>query len=200
MLGLGAYPVVTFFMGHSLMAIESLAVLPVVHALVFTFMSMGMSFQEVGVALLGEKKEGYRPLRNFAGMLGFSVTAGVALIAFTPLASIWFREISGLSAELYRIAVTPTRIMTVMPGLMVLLSFQRALLVNSMNTRPINTATIIEITGIVASLIMTVNVLDLIGAWAAAISLLLGRLLANTYLFAPYWAELNKLEKPGASR
>jgi hypothetical protein len=198
MLGLGAYPIVTFFMGHSCMAIESLAVLPVVNALVFIFRSMGLSFQEVGVALLGEKKEGYKPLRDFAGVLGFSVTAALAVIAFTPLASIWFREISGLSAELYRIAVTPTRIMTVMPGLMVLLSFQRALLVNSMNTRPINTATMIEVTGIVVFLIITVNFLDLIGAWAAAISLLLGRLFANTYLFAPYWGELNKLEKPAA--
>jgi hypothetical protein len=38
------------------MALESPAVLPVVNALVFTFRSPGLSFQEVGVALLGEKK------------------------------------------------------------------------------------------------------------------------------------------------
>jgi O-antigen/teichoic acid export membrane protein len=198
-LGLGVYPIVTFFMGHSRMALESLAVLPVVNALVFVFRSLGLSFQEVGVALLGEKKEGYKPLRKFAGVLGFCVTAALAVIAFTPLSSIWFRGISGLSAELCSIAVTPTRIMTIMPGLIVLLSFQRAFLVNSMNTKPINMATMIEVAGIVTFLIITVFIVGMIGALAAAISLLLGRLFANAYLFVPYWRELNKLNKAGAA-
>ena len=52
-LSLGVHPLVTFFMGQSRMPIESLAVLPVINSLVFIFRSMGLSFQEVGIALLG---------------------------------------------------------------------------------------------------------------------------------------------------
>ncbi|MCW8849777.1 MAG: hypothetical protein OQJ81_07345, partial [Melioribacteraceae bacterium] len=66
MLGLGVHPFVTFFIGQSRMAIESLAVLPVINSLVFIFRSAGLSFQEVGIALVGEKGEGFIPLRNFA--------------------------------------------------------------------------------------------------------------------------------------
>jgi len=61
---------VTFFLGHSRMSIESLAVLPVINSLVFIFRSMGLSFQEVGIALLGENNEGYKQLRNFASYAG----------------------------------------------------------------------------------------------------------------------------------
>jgi hypothetical protein len=64
-LTLGVHPVVTFFIGKSRFAIESLAVLPVVNSLVFIFRGLGLSYQEVGVALLGERYEEYTPLRNF---------------------------------------------------------------------------------------------------------------------------------------
>ena len=125
-LALGIYPVVTFFLGHSFMALESLAVFPVINSLVFIFRSLGLSFQEVVIALLGENNEGYEALKRFAIILGLGVTAGLALLAFTPLSSVWFRNISGLTLELAQFVDWPTKIMTPLPGLMVLLSFQRS--------------------------------------------------------------------------
>ncbi|MBN2633437.1 MAG: hypothetical protein JXR66_07780, partial [Bacteroidales bacterium] len=58
-LSLGVHPFVTFFLGRSYMAVESLAVLPVVASLVFVFRSMGLSYQEVSIALIGERKQNY---------------------------------------------------------------------------------------------------------------------------------------------
>jgi hypothetical protein len=190
-LALGVYPMVTFFMVHSFMALESLAVFPVINSLVFIFRSLGLSFQEVGIALLGENNEGYEALKRFAIMLGFGVTAGLALLAFTPLSSVWFRNISGLTLELTQFVDWPTKIMTPLPGLMVLLSFQRSVLVQSRKTGQITIGTTIEVAGIIALLIITVDSLGMIGAAAAAISLLFGRFLANAYLFLPLFKVLN---------
>ena len=194
-LALVIYPLVTFFVGHSHMAIESLAVLPVVSSLVFIFSSMGLSFQEVGIALLGKNNEGYKPLRNFAALLGLAVTGGLAIMAFTPLSYIWFHSISGLSMELNRFAILPTRILTLLPGLMVLLSFQRSVLVNSRETKPITLGTGIEVLSIVTLLLITIK-LGMIGAIAAALSLFIGRLFANVYLFGPYSRVLKREQDP----
>lgn len=190
-LGLGIHPMVTFFMGQSPRPIESLAVLPVIYSLVFIFRSMGLSFQEVGIVLLGKNNEGYKPLRNFAALLGLSVVGTLALVAFTPLAFLWFHGVSGLSLDLTRLAILPTRILVIIPGLMVLLSFQRSYLVNNRRTRPITIATAIEVMTIVLLLLANVKFFGLIGAVAAALSLVVGRFFANIYLFCQKGLRLN---------
>jgi hypothetical protein len=182
-LSLGVHPLVTFFVGKSRFPLESLAVLPVVNGLSFIFRSIGLSFMEVGVALLGKNNEGYPALRNFAWLLGAASVAGLALISFTPLAAVWFHKISGLTLELTAFSYTPTQIITLLPGLTVLISLQRAILVNNKNTGPITWATTIEVAVILATLWVTIACLDLIGAVAATCAYTLGRIAANTYLF-----------------
>jgi hypothetical protein len=68
------------------------------------------------------------------------------------------------------------------PGLAVLLSFQRAVLVHAKRTMPVTVATVIEVMGITAVLGAGIFVFDTVGAVAAALALLLGRLGANAYL------------------
>jgi hypothetical protein len=189
-LALTVQPLVTLFMGHSHMAIESLAVLPVINSVVFIFRSVGLSFQEVGIALLGESNQGYRPLRDFSVVLGLAATGGLSLIAFTPLSAVWFHHVSGLSLELTQFAILPTKILAAIPGLMVLLSFQRSVLVSNRQTTPITLATVIEVAGITVCLFIAIKFLGLIGAIAAALSLVIGRLFANCYLFVPYFRVL----------
>ncbi len=58
LLSLGIHPVVTFFVGNSRASLESLAVLPVVSALVFVFRSLGLAYQEVVIALMGDERRG----------------------------------------------------------------------------------------------------------------------------------------------
>jgi hypothetical protein len=185
MLILGVHPVATFFVAQSRASVESLAVLPVVRSLVFVFACLGLSFQEVGVALLGERGQDYARLSRFAAALGIAVVAALSLIAFTPGADLWFHELSGLSAELSRFAVVPTRILVLMPGLSVLLAFRRSVYVNAGCTRPITLSTAAEVAMIGAVLFVGIRYLDLVGAVAAAAAFVAGRLCANACLHRP---------------
>ena len=182
MLALGIHPLVTFFMGRSRCSIESLAVLPVINALVFIFRSIGLSYQEVGIALIGEKKEWYIPIRNFALIIGSVVVLCLSIIAFTPIAKIWFQNLSGLSIELSNFSYLPTQILVILPGLTVLIAFQRSILVGAKVTRPITVATAIEVLIIVGVLLISIEYLNLVGVIAAAFAYTLGRLGANLYL------------------
>lgn len=182
LLSLGVNPFVVFFLGRSHMAIESLAVLPVVNSLVFIFRSMGLSYQEVLIALVGDRKQNYPSLRKFAITLGTVVTVIPVIIAFTSLASIWFIKVSGLTPELASIAFTPLKIMLLLPALSVLLSFQRSTLVITGKTRPISIATGIELLVIVAVLLICVIPFGMIGATAAAIAYTVGKSASNLYL------------------
>ena len=89
-------PMVTFFMAQSRFPLESLAVLPVIYGLTFIFRALGLSYQEVGIALLGDQWQHYRQIRNFACGLAVTAATGLGRIAYTRLASIWFQNISGL--------------------------------------------------------------------------------------------------------
>ena len=182
LLSLGIHPVVTFFVGNSRASLESLAVLPVIGSLVFIFRSLGLAYQEVVIALIGTNHEGYPALRRFAYLLAFAMAAGLCLIAWTPLAGVWFRAVSGLPEELARFALTPTRTLAIIPGLTALLSFQRAIMVVHNTTNGITWATIIEVVGVVAVLWIAISHFDAIGAVAAAAALLLGRIGANLFL------------------
>ncbi len=184
-LGIGVYPMVTFFMGQSQMPIESLAVLPVILSLVFIFRSLGLSFQEVGIALLEKNSNAFKPLRNFAFGLGIVLVCLLSLITLTPFSSIWFHKISGLSLELTIFAKFPAQIATLLPGLTVLISLQRALLINHKKTTPITIATSIEVICIFTILFVSIMAFNLIGAIAAFAALGVGRLFANGYLVWP---------------
>lgn len=184
-LNLGVFPMVTFFMGQSRMPLESLAVLPVIHSLVFIFRSIGLSFQEVGIALLGKKQKNYEPLRNFAILLGLTVLILFSAVSFTPLAFLWFNNVSGLSLELSKFALLPTKILTLTPALMVLLSFLRSLMVNSRKTKQITLATTIELMTVIVLLVFTTQLFGMIGAVGAAVSIAIARMLSNGYLLFP---------------
>ncbi len=190
LIGLAAQPMLTFFMGHAPSPVESLAVFPVVHALSFIFRAMGLSYQEVAIALLGKRLEHAKELGRFAMMLGLSASAGLTLIAFTPLVQVWFQTISGLNKELALFAIAPIRIMAPIPALSVLLSYQRAILVHRHRTRPITVATALEVAGIIVVFSTLSRLTGITGATGAVIAFLVGRLLGNLFLIAPCLAVL----------
>ena len=186
MIGLGIHPMVTFLVGQSRMSLESLAVLPVINSLVFIFRSFGLSYQEVGIALIGNSVEKYRKIRNFAFFVGILTVCFLGLISFTPVSEFWFHVVSGLSVELTEFARAPLMVLTVLPGLTFLISFQRTILVTTRKTKPVTMATTIEVIGIVSVLFLLINYADFVGAMAAAVGFLVGRISANIYLMKPY--------------
>ena len=182
LLGLAVHPMMSFFLGKGRLPIESLAVLPVVNSLAFVFRSAGLSFQEAAIALLKKGEQSGGKLRQFAWLLGWASSGLLVLIAFSPLVSWWFRDVSGLSTELAALAVLPIRIFAVIPALEVLLAFQRARFVVGQNTRPITMATALEVAVIALALLLAVSFTGLVGVTAAALAAMSGRVCAITYL------------------
>ena len=185
MLSLGVHPLVTFLLGQSRMSIESLAVLPVINALVFVFRSVGLSYHEVFITLLGENGEGYKSLRNFGLLAGICSVILLTILTTTPLAYIWFHNISGLSLELTQFSILPAIIVSIMPGLTFLISVQRAIQIHARNTSPLTIATIIEVVAIIVALFIGIKIFDLVGVLAAAIAYVFGRSIANIYFLKP---------------
>ena len=182
LLALAAQPTVTFFMGQSRYALESLAVLPVIHGLTFIFRSIGLSYLEVVIALIGRRREHLTAVRNFALVLAVAAAAGLSTIAFSPLAFVWLHELSGLSVALTEFAVPPLRILAILPFLSVVLSFQRGLLVHARRNTSLTWATLVELVGVAAVLAIGIHFLDLAGAVAAATAIMVARVAGNLYL------------------
>ncbi len=182
LIGLTVQPLLTFFMGRSIAPVESLAVFPVVHSLCLFFRSLGLAYQDTAIALMGDRFEHFRELRRFGMKLGVATTAGLALVAFTPLSDVYFVTISGLSPELAGFALTPTRIIVLLPALSVLLSMQRAILVESRRTHRITVASAVEVATVAVTFTTLGWGLDFVGATAAFAAFFAGRLASNAYL------------------
>lgn len=181
-IALSVHPLVTFFLGKSRDALESLAVMPVIYGLTFVFRALGLSYQEVAIALMGENRENYPRIRNFAVGLGIATSSCLALIAWTPLNLVWFRDISALTPTLADFAIRPLQIMAIFPALTVLISFQRSLLIIDRVTKPVSLTTALEALGIFSILSLMVLYSPLPGAVAAAVAYVSGRLLAVSVL------------------
>ncbi|MDT8435667.1 MAG: hypothetical protein RRA92_02820 [Gemmatimonadota bacterium] len=184
LLGLTVQPMLTFFMGRSASPVESLAVFPVVNALSFLFRALGLSYQDAAIALMGREREHVSELARFGTWLGLSASAGLALIAFTPLADVWFVTISGLTPELTAFALPAARILVPLPALSVFLSFLRAVLMKGGDTRPITVATAIEVAAIAGLFATGGWALGLVGVNAAVLAMVGGRA-ASTGWLAP---------------
>jgi hypothetical protein len=182
---LAVHPLVSFFLGHSRFALESLAVMPVVGSLTFLFRALGLSFQEAAIALLGERNEHFAALRRFGVLLGLAATGGLALIAFTPLSGIWFRQVSALGPGLAELAEVPAMLMVPIPLLSVMLSLQRAIMVKSGRTGPVSWATLVEVGVVAGMLALGIHGMGMIGAVVAAMALVIGRCAGTLYLARP---------------
>jgi len=181
-IGLTVQPMLTFFMGRSAYPVESLAVFPVVQGLSFLFRSVGLAYQDAVIALMGERHRHLPELGRFTVTLGLSASAALALVAFTPLAHVWFQDISGLTPQLASLAVLPARVIAPLPALTVLLSLQRGILVNVRRTRPITVATSIEVVGIALCFATLGWGFGVVGATAAFVAFVVGRFGANIFL------------------
>ena len=182
LIGLTVQPMLTFFMGRAPLPVESLAVFPVVHSLSFLFRTVGLSFQEAAIALLGPACEHVRAIGRFAAGLAVATSLALGLVAFTPLAWVWFGTISGLPPHLVEMAIVPTRVLVILPGLSVILSLQRAILVQARRTRPITLATAIEVVTIAALFPILAWGLGMAGVTAAMTAFLGGRAAGVAYL------------------
>ena len=90
--------------------------------------------------------------------------------------------ISGLTPELATFALTPTRVIVLLPALSVLLSLQRAVLVEGRRTHLITVASVVEVITVAVVFTALGFGMDMVGATAAFSAFFGGRLMSNLYL------------------
>jgi hypothetical protein len=115
-------------------------------------------------------------------VLAAAATAALALMLFTPLEEVWLRQVSGLSPELAGFALTPMRLLLLLPAMEYWLSFQRSRFILNGQTRVITAATACEVAGIALVLYLGIGPFGMVGAVAGSIAQILGRLAANVFL------------------
>ena len=138
-------PLTSFFMARGRQPIESLAILPVIIGLAFLFRTAGISLQEAVIALIGDEGEHRTELARFTKRVAVLSTLGLAAVVFTPLATVWYHTVSGLSPELSAFAFLPGALLVLLPLLEATQSYQRAVLVKSHRTGPIGTAVAVQL-------------------------------------------------------
>ena len=154
---LGARPIFTAGVSRMLDPLSSLAVLPVITSMTFLFRAGGVAYSEVVIAMLG-RNGAYPSLRRFAIVLMSIMTAGILLIAATPLGSIWFGRITGLSDDLLSLARAGLWFALLLPGLSALQSWFQGIIMHHKRTNAITEAVILY-------LIVTVSILVAGVAW-----------------------------------
>ncbi|RMH04255.1 MAG: hypothetical protein D6704_11505 [Nitrospirae bacterium] len=136
LLTLLALPLASAALSRMPNAVESLAVWPVVGGLVFLFQSLGLAYQEVVVALLD--KPGTRVLLyRFTQYLALGVSIPLGIFAITPLARLWFVDVSGLLSPLAHFAESVLWMAVAIPALAVIESWFQGILVYHQQTHGI---------------------------------------------------------------
>jgi len=137
-------------------ALQSLAVWPVISGLIFMFRSLGIAYNEVVIALLDEPNAS-RVLYRFTLIMAALLSTGLLLIAATPLAHLWFQQVSGLSPELADLARVGVWFAVVLPALAAMQSWYQGAILHSRRTRPITEAVIIYLAS--SALLLGIGVL-----------------------------------------
>jgi hypothetical protein len=147
-------------------ALESLAVWPVVSGLIFIFRSLGISYNEVVVALLDEPLSAPN-LRRFTALLATLTTLLLLIIVATPLATIWLGRVSALALPLVTLGHISLWIALPIPGLNVMQSWYQGAIVHTRRTRAITEAVVVFL--LTSSAVLWAGV-----AWGQVVGLYVG--------------------------
>ena len=169
-------------LGRMPLALESLAVWPVVSGFIFMLRSMGVAFNEVVVALLDEPLS-VRVLRRFTALLAISTTMAILIIAATPLSRLWLQDISALSPGLTVLARNGLWIGFLLPGLNSLQSWFQGVLLNSGKTRSISEAVVVFLFFTGAVLLFGVFWGQMTGLYIGLLAFSAGMLFQTLWLF-----------------
>lgn len=156
-------------------ALESLAVWPVVYSLVTVLRSFGTAYNEVVVALMGEPRA-QTSLRRFTTGLALSTSGLHLLLMITPLAYLYFNQLSALSQPLSSVAVQGTWILLPIPALVAMQSWYQGAIMHGSNTRGISESVAIFLA--TAALVLAVGVAlgRVMGLYYGALAYLLASL------------------------
>lgn len=152
-----AMPLAAAGMSRMPMALESLAVWPVLNGIAFATRSTGYALNEVVVAQL----DLWRPvpaLRRFAWILAAATSAPLLLMALSPLGMFCFQRVAALTPALALLATAAFAMTIPLPAMAAVQSLYQGVLVHSRRTQGITES-------VAALLLGTIGVLALGIAW-----------------------------------
>ncbi|HEV8481279.1 MAG TPA: hypothetical protein VGR66_10840 [Candidatus Eisenbacteria bacterium] len=175
-------PITSAAVGRMPLALDSLAVWPVVNGLAFTVRSLGFAFNEVVVSLL-ERPGAPAALQRFAWTIAIAGTVVLAAVAMTPLASFYFSQISALPTQLGPLAGRALWILVPLPAITALQSLYQGALVYDRRTRAV-TESVLVFLGVSVLLQATGVALQ---RWTGIYVALLALVAANTAQLTWLW-------------
>jgi hypothetical protein len=182
-------------------ALDSLAAWPVITGLTFTFRCLGVAFNEVVVALLDEPMAA-RNLRRFALLLSLTSTVILVSVAASPLASVYFGVVSGLSAPLALLAGQGLWFAILLPFLGVHQNLHQGILVHGHRTRAITEAVAVYILTSTAFLSIGILLQRFTGLYVALTAAVLGNICQVLWLWGRSRSTIDRLlhTRPESSR
>jgi hypothetical protein len=173
------------------MPLENLAAWPPVNGLVFMSRSMGVAFNEVVVSL-SDRVGSKQVLGRFAFWLAIGLSSFLAIISLTPLSSVWFESVSGLTPELVGIARVAVPIAILLPAATVYQSLHTGFLVNAHKTRAVPESVALFLVVTASGLYFFVESSTLPGLQATLICVTAGAAAQNFWL----WRSQRQLLSP----
>lgn len=129
-------PMIATALSRSPDPITDLAVWPVLSGLIFLTRAPAVALPEVIIALYDEQDD-KSPLWRFSAYIGLVFTAAIFLLTFTPLSTLYFQYLIGISQQLASIAGKGARFALLLPLITAAISFQRGVLTAEKRTLPI---------------------------------------------------------------
>ena len=142
LIALVTQPIGVAAMGRMAERLDSLAAWPGLHGLYFLVRTGGFAFNEVVLSLYASPG-GARALRRFAWQLGVLSSAGLLILAATPLADLWFHRVMGLADEVGDLAVGAVVFGVVWPCSQALQSWLQGSLTHLRQTRNVTEAILV---------------------------------------------------------
>jgi hypothetical protein len=149
-------PIGAAAMARMPLALDSLAVWPVLFGLIWVAMGTGIAYHEVVVSLL-PRHDAAAALARFTRWLVVVNAAPVLLLAVTPLGALWFAHVAALPPALASLAASALWLGPPLPALTVLHSWYQGVLVHTRRTRAIPES--------LALFLVTVSSLAAAGVW-----------------------------------
>lgn len=135
-------PLISSALSRMPLALNSLAVWPVISGILFLFRSAGLAYNEVVVTLI-DQPGAYQKLKKFTLLITFLTSGLMILFTATPLSTIWLRDLSALPASLTTLAKTSLWIGLSVPAANTLQSWFQGIILSSKKTRGIPEAVVV---------------------------------------------------------
>jgi hypothetical protein len=144
-------PLVTFSLARLDQPTQSLAAWPIVFQITLMSRAAAFALPEVVIAL-SKGEETFRPLRRFTLLLAAIISVLISFFILTPLADIYLFNVQDMTQPVGELARSGLLLFIPLPGLAILISWIRGLLIHRRKTKFVNVGMVINVTATIITL------------------------------------------------